>query len=261
MAQKLYDVLIIGGGPAGLGAATALARQLYTTVVFDSGVYRNARATHMHNVLGFDHIPPADFRAKARQDLLSRYGETTTFREVAVESLEKTSQGLFKAIDATGVDWYGRKVVLATGVKDIPPADIAGYGDCWARGIFHCLFCHGYEDRGAASIGVLAFGSCGNTFIATHLMNMAKPLGDKITLYTHGNEDLASELRLATKDLSHVGVDSRKITSLRMGPKGPQVIMKFGSDDEPVTEGFLVCSHSPPPLFFSLSLEQNVITL
>jgi thioredoxin reductase len=60
MAALLRDVLIIGGGPAGLAVATGLARQLYTAVVFDSGVYRNARTQHMHNVPTWDHRNPAD---------------------------------------------------------------------------------------------------------------------------------------------------------------------------------------------------------
>lgn len=134
-----FDVLIIGGGPAGLATATALARQLYTAVVFDSGAYRNARARHMHNVPTWDHRDPADFRAAARRDLLARYA-TVQFREAAVESVRVRGSGdddgrkLFEATDAAGRVWTGRKLVLASGVRDVYP-DIPGYDDVWGRGV------------------------------------------------------------------------------------------------------------------------------
>lgn len=127
------DVLIVGGGPAGLAVATGLARQLYTAVVFDSGVYRNARAEHMHNVMTWDHRNPADFRAKARADLLDRYN-TINFEETSIESIRLNDAGRFEATDATGHIWMAKKVVLATGAKDIYP-DIPGYDEVWGRGM------------------------------------------------------------------------------------------------------------------------------
>jgi thioredoxin reductase len=130
----LLDVLIIGGGPAGLSAATALARQLYTAVVFDSGVYRNARATHMHAVPTWDHRDPADFRAAARADLLARY-DTIRFEQTSVSAVRRTDDGRFEATDANGIAWRGRKLVLATGVRDVYP-DIPGYDDLWGRGLY-----------------------------------------------------------------------------------------------------------------------------
>lgn len=131
--QGLLDVLIIGGGPAGLSTATALVRQMYTAVVFDSGKYRNSAVQHMHNVPTWDHANPADFRAKAREDILKRY-DTISFEDVEVESVVKTTAGLFEATDSTGKKWLGRKLMLATGVTDVMP-DIKGYKECWARGM------------------------------------------------------------------------------------------------------------------------------
>jgi gliotoxin/aspirochlorine biosynthesis thioredoxin reductase len=129
VTTPLFDVLIVGGGPGGLSVATGLARQLYTAVVFDSGVYRNARAQHMHNFATWDHRSPAEFRAKAREDLLARY-DTIRFVNTRIDGVAKTTKGLFRATDSTGKVWEGRKLVLATGVRDIPP-EIEGYEDCW----------------------------------------------------------------------------------------------------------------------------------
>lgn len=131
----LFDVLIIGAGPSGLSVATGLVRQLHTAVVFDSGVYRNAKVQHMHNVLGWDHRDPAEFRAAGRADISNRYS-TIQFQNTSVERIWRLEDGrLFQARDAAGKDWYGRKVVLATGVRDIP-LDIEGYSECWTNGMY-----------------------------------------------------------------------------------------------------------------------------
>lgn len=127
------DVLILGGGPAGLTAALTLARQLHSVVVFDSGSYRNKAATHIHTVLTWDHKNPEEFRAAARENILSGY-ETVQFHDTTVEKLEKTDEGSFKATDKDGAVWTGKKVVLATGVTDIYP-EIKGYDDCWVKGM------------------------------------------------------------------------------------------------------------------------------
>ena len=144
----LLDVLIIGGGPAGLSAATGLARQLYTAVVFDSGVYRNALAKYMHNVLTWDHQDPNEFRKKGRDDILKRYS-TISFQDTEIKSVAKTTQGLFEAKDAAGKVWTGRKLVLATGITDVFP-DINGYASCWAKGMY--VFSPPAGDRSSASV-------------------------------------------------------------------------------------------------------------
>jgi len=133
MTTKLYDVLIIGGGPAGLAVATGLARQLQKAIVLDSGIYRNARSKHMHNVPGWDHVDPAVFRARAKEDLLRRY-DTIEFKSAAITQIQKLANGHFRATDETGSEYTGRKVALGVGVRDIMPS-IEGYTDCWGRGM------------------------------------------------------------------------------------------------------------------------------
>ena len=129
--EKLCDVLIIGGGPAGLATALGLARQLHTAVVFDSGVFRNERAHELHNVLTWDHRAPAEFRAAARKELLGRY-QTIQIEDVTVNNVHQTPDGLFEVVDAKNRTWAGRKLVLAVGVRDIAP-DIPGYAELWGK--------------------------------------------------------------------------------------------------------------------------------
>ena len=141
--SKIFDILIIGSGPAGLSAALAASRQFRTTLVLSSPAhpYRNSAAHHMHNVLGFDHVPPALFRGHAVMQLKDRYSPFIDFVEDAnissVKKAEVDNKGgmdLFVAADAQGRSWKGRKVILATGSRDIFP-DIQGYAGVWGNGM------------------------------------------------------------------------------------------------------------------------------
>lgn len=131
------DVLIIGAGPAGLACSSSLARLLHTCIVFSSETFRNQRSKHMHGMLTWEHRGAAEFRAAARKDILANY-DTTSFEDVTIENVGKLQRddgsSLFKATDKTGKEWWGRKVVLATGIRDIMP-DIVGYEQCWVSGM------------------------------------------------------------------------------------------------------------------------------
>ncbi|KAJ5180778.1 hypothetical protein N7492_003988 [Penicillium capsulatum] len=237
----LVDVLIIGAGPSGLSVATGLARQLHTAVVFDSGVYRNAKVQHMHNVLGWDHRNPADLRAAGRADLLNRYS-TIQFQDTSIEQIWKLDQErLFKARDAEGNHWYGRKVVLATGVRDIP-LDIEGYSDCWANRIFHCLFCDGYEERGQDTVGLLALGPHATVQMVLHVARMAQRLSNSVTVYTNGNTGLADEIKDAAPGAEWLRFETRPITRFQKGETDMNVLVHF-ADQDVKKEGFLV--HGP----------------
>jgi thioredoxin reductase len=131
--SKVVDVLILGGGPAGLAVASSLVRQLHTAIVFSSGSFRNGAVQHMHNVPGWDHEDPARFRAKSKADILARYG-TIEFRDVSIASVRKLENGRFEAVDDAGEKYEGRKVVIASGIRDIMPA-LPGYTQLWGKGM------------------------------------------------------------------------------------------------------------------------------
>lgn len=127
---KVFDVLIVGGGFAGLSAAGTLARQLHTVVVFDSGSYRNARSKHLHMMPTWDRQDPESFRAATRADL-ERY-DTVELCKTEIDTIAKGNDALFEAKDLSGGRWRGRKVILANGVGEQFPA-LPGYDECWAR--------------------------------------------------------------------------------------------------------------------------------
>ncbi|KAI1382629.1 FAD/NAD(P)-binding domain-containing protein [Hypoxylon trugodes] len=255
----IFDVLILGSGPAGLACAGGLARQLHSAVVFSTNTYRNARARHMHNVVGWDHADPSSFREKARSDLLGRYPPAADirFRDVGVEKVRKLDddergRNRFEVIDEQGERFVGRKVVLATGVRDVMPATLEGYEELWGYGIFHCLFCHGFEERGAASAGVLAMGPMlgsaggnGLPLMSPVIARMANRLAGHVTVYTDGNEELGAKIREQLKSASKFHVENRRVLRLAkdlevQGDAGVLVTLEDGSVNK---EGFL--AHAP----------------
>lgn len=237
------DVLIIGGGPAGLGAALALSRQMYNTILIDSGKYRNDATSHMHNVPGWDHAHPADYRAAVRKELTGRY-HTTKLVSAQIKTLSKLDDGGFQAVDVAGTTYTGKKLVLATGVIDVQP-DIEGYEKSWGKSIFHCLFCHGYEERGAQRAGVLCSDSAMLTQkpVAMVIGGMAQRFAETVTLYTQGNATLTKELQ-ADLAASNLKVDDRKIVRVEQISETPADGLKIQFADGQTEElGFLV--HAP----------------
>ncbi|KAI1469544.1 FAD/NAD(P)-binding domain-containing protein [Daldinia caldariorum] len=237
--MEFLDVAIIGGGPAGLTAAATLARQLHTAVVFDSKTYRNAKASQLHMVPGWENRNPKDFRGATKNDIVANYSATIQFADVEVTKVEKETDSHFKVCDAQGKEWNVRKVILAVGSSDTYP-DIEGYAELWTKRIFHCLFCHGYEDRGASSSGVLVVSPILVAAMAVHMAENAAQLSDSVTLYTHGNSEMATQL--STIDNPKFKVEPRQIKRLRENAEASSVIVEF-ADGSCKEEKFLV--HNP----------------
>ncbi|KAI1176316.1 thioredoxin reductase glit [Nemania sp. FL0916] len=237
------DVLIVGGGPAGLSAALNLARSLHTAIVFDSEQYRNALLPHLHGVPGWDHEDPASIRTRMQKDLLARYNTVSIIR-TTISRVAKVDgpQTRFSVADTSGREWSGKKLILATGVSDILP-DIPGYADGWVKGIYHCLTSQGFEDRGSKSAGVLGIGDCATLFACTRLSRQARQLADEVRVYTDGNQDLTSEI-LASIDTAEekIVVEDRKISHLAHNTSDSSMTV-FLDDGFQIKEQFLV--HKP----------------
>ena len=138
MIDDLFDVLIAGGGPAGLQAAVTLGRARKRVLVIDGGPRRNARAAHMNNFVSRDGIAPAEFRREARAQL-AKY-PNVSFRDEQVAALTG-SRGDFQAGAIRA-----RRVLLATGLIDQLP-ELEGIGPLWGHSVFQCPYCHGWEAR------------------------------------------------------------------------------------------------------------------
>jgi thioredoxin reductase len=137
------DVVIIGGGAAGLSAALVLSRARRRVLVVDSGSPRNAPATHMQGFLSRDGMPPADLLAAGRQEVQGYGGAVTTG---AVREVARCDENGFDVLMAGGERVSARRLLVATGLRDELP-DIPGLRARWARDVLHCPYCHGWEVR------------------------------------------------------------------------------------------------------------------
>ena len=138
--EMQYDVVIIGGGPAGLSAALALGRARKRTLLCDSGPPRNAAAVHVQNFVTRDGIPPQEFRRIAA-DELQRY-PGVELRKERVLSIGGARGSFQLQLETSSVD--ARRVLLCTGLIDEMPA-IDGFSTLWGSSIFACPYCHGWE--------------------------------------------------------------------------------------------------------------------
>jgi thioredoxin reductase len=145
-----YDVVVIGGGAAGLSAGLVLSRARRKVLVVDSGTPRNAPAEHMHGFLSRDGLPPGELLALGRDEVKGYGGE---FLDGAVTELVRCGTSGFWVLLSNGQRVSARRLLVATGLRDELP-DIPGLRERWARDVLHCPYCHGYEVRDQ-QLGVL----------------------------------------------------------------------------------------------------------
>ncbi|MFB4306493.1 NAD(P)/FAD-dependent oxidoreductase [Actinomadura sp. GTD37] len=137
------DVLIIGGGPAGLSAALVLSRARRSVTVVDAGEPRNATAEHMQGFFTRDGMPPAHLLEIGRTEVRGYGGEILSGK---VERTAGDAAGGFALTLADGSTLRGRRLLVTTGVTDVLP-DVPGLRDRWGREVQMCPYCHGWEVR------------------------------------------------------------------------------------------------------------------
>lgn len=174
MKREKWDAVIVGSGPAGLSAAQSLGRSMRKVLVIDSGLPRNRFASHMHNVLGFDGVPPSEIAARGRVEA-EAYG--VVFREGYVTQVTDIDAGLRIGLADEEVDT--RSLVVATGITD-DLAPIPGLAEHWGSSVLHCPYCHGWEVRGTR-IAVIPTSP-----MAMHQVKLVRQLSDQVTAFTAG---------------------------------------------------------------------------
>ncbi|XXF76927.1 NAD(P)/FAD-dependent oxidoreductase [Myxococcaceae bacterium GXIMD 01537] len=141
----MEDVVIVGGGPAGLSAALILGRGCKRVLLCDAGPPRNAAADRVRGFVTRDGIPPAEFRRVGREQLAA-YPDVRVL-DARVQSITPQAGGF--RVEVAGEVHEVRRVLLTGGVVDVLP-ELPGLRESWGRGVFQCPYCHGWELRDRA---------------------------------------------------------------------------------------------------------------
>lgn len=249
----MHEVIVVGGGPAGLQAALTLARVHRDVVLVDAGEGRNAPASHMHNLVSRDGTPPEEFRSIA-QTQLAAYptAQVRQARVVRVAALppedrpepsvgeEEVPRTAYQVEVEDGSQLTASSLILATGIRDELP-DIPGLAELWGGLVVHCPFCHGHELAGKR-IGILGAGA------APHLSGIMRRVASELVVLTEG-EELDDSLDLPVRQ--------EAVREVRRDGEQLQVLFESG---EPLLLGGLFVSSTArqaAPFAEQLGLECN----
>lgn len=210
-----YEVVVVGGGAAGLSAALVLGRARRRTLVVDAGEPRNAPAAHMQGYLSRDGMSPAEFLAVGREEI-ARYG-VELVRDRAVDV---TPDGDFTVALASGRSVRARRLVVATGLRDELP-DVPGVAERFGNDVLHCPYCHGWEVRDRA------FGVLATTPLSVHQALMVSQWSKDVTFFLHeiAESDLADDdlrrlaaagVKVVPGEVAELVIEGDRLTGVRL---------------------------------------------
>jgi thioredoxin reductase len=220
-----YDVVVVGGGAAGLNGALALARSRRSVLVVDAGDPRNAPAGHVHNFLSRDGTPPSELYAAGRAEV-RRYGGRVEAGRVTALARDGERFGVRVGAE-TGAQIgdrtvAARRLLVATGVRDVLP-DVLGLAARWGIDVLHCPYCHGWEVRDQR-IGIVSTGPA-----AVHQALLFQQLSPHVTLLRHTGPAPDAEQRgqlaalgvaVADGKVERVVADANGLTGVRLAGRG-----------------------------------------
>ncbi|MFG2773195.1 NAD(P)/FAD-dependent oxidoreductase [Streptomyces sp. NPDC048350] len=212
-----YDVVVVGGGAAGLSAALILGRSRRRTLVVDAGEPRNAPAAHMHGYLSRDGMSPAEFLEAGRREIAAYGVEWTTGQVTGAVRELGDAEGFVVTVDDDRLV-RARRLVVTTGLVDELPA-IDGVAERWGREVLHCPYCHGWEVRDQA------FGVIAHPVMAAHQAVILAHWSPDVTLFLHTAAPLSEEERarvaaagveVVTGEVAGLVVEDDRFTGVRM---------------------------------------------
>jgi len=216
-----YDVVVVGGGAAGLSGAVALARSRRSVLVVDAGDPRNAPAGHVHNFLSRDGTPPSELYAAGRAEV-RRYGGRVETGRVTALARDGARFGVQISTEAGARTVAARRLLVDTGLRDVLP-EVPGLAARWGIDVVHCPYCHGWEVRDQR-IGILATGPA-----AVHQALLFQQLSPHVTLLEHtgpgpdaDQREQLGALGVAIVDgrVERVEADASGLTGVRLAGRG-----------------------------------------
>jgi thioredoxin reductase len=217
--KEAYDVVVIGGGAAGLNGALMLARARRSVAVIDAGEPRNAPAEGVHGLLGREGMPPSELLERGRAEVRQYGGHVVAGTVAAAKRSDQNSSdpGFTVALE-DGREVRARRLLVTTGLKDRLP-DIPGLAERWGHDVVHCPYCHGWEIRDQA-IGVVATGP-----MAVHGALLFRQWTSDLVLFMHDQPSPSPEeteqlkargIRIVEGPIARVEVCGNRITGVRM---------------------------------------------
>ncbi|OPG06444.1 thioredoxin reductase [Streptomyces sp. GKU 895] len=208
-----YEVIVIGGGAAGLSAALVLGRARRRTLVVDAGEPRNAPSAHLQGYLTRDGMSPAEFLARGREEV-ARYGV-----ELVRDRVVEVAEGFAVTLES-GRTLTARRLVIATGLKDELPA-VPGVAERFGKDVLHCPYCHGWEVRDQA------FGVLATTPLSVHQALMVSQWSKDVTFFLHtvaeeelSDDDLrrlaAAGVKVVPGEVAALRIEDDRLTGVRL---------------------------------------------
>ncbi|WP_433306982.1 NAD(P)/FAD-dependent oxidoreductase [Actinoplanes sp. CA-030573] len=229
LLEHAYEVVVVGGGAAGLNGALMLARSRRSVLVIDAGQPRNAPADGVHGLLARDGMPPRELVERGRREV-RHYGGQVITGEVVGATRNATA---FDIALADGRHVAAGRLLITTGLVDELP-DVPGLRERWGRDVVHCPYCHGWEVRDQP-IGVLATGAA-----SLHHALLFRQLTDDLMFFQDTQPDLPEEqaeqlaargITLVTGAVDGLEIKDDKIEGVRLasGTVIPRAVVAVAS--------------------------------
>lgn len=213
-----YDVVVIGGGAAGLSGALTLGRARRSVLVIDAGEPRNAPADGVHGFLTQDGMNPTALLEAGREEVRGYGAQIRAGRVVSANLSESVDEGFTVELE-DGDRVRARRLLATTGLIDELP-DVPGIRELWGRDVLHCPYCHGWEVRDQP-VGVLGSGP-----FAVHQALLWRQWTEDLTLFLHTAPELTDEeaeqlaargIKVVEGEVSSLEIEEERLKGVRMG--------------------------------------------
>ena len=204
LKNDVYDVAIVGGGPAGLTAALWLGRYLHSVVLIDRGDPRNWETRGINGFLGSQGIRSPELRAQGRADA-ERFGVELVDDEVC--RARNTNGERFVLELNKGRTYECRRLLLSLGIRDVWP-DIPGLNGCYGETAHVCPDCDGYETKGCKTVVI------GSGRKAVGMALSLTTWTDKIVICTNGEPPDMKAAHLEKLKALNIPVLAEKVNNI-----------------------------------------------